>query len=67
MNSKFVLGLPRAKQLGLKHYKKHLRGCDQHLPGGSHNSATVVQGVVTWYSSEGYSAVQWGGKVQEVQ
>ena len=28
MNTKFVLGLPRAKQLGLEHCKKNLRDCE---------------------------------------
>ena len=30
VNTKFVLGLPRAKQLGLEHCKKNLRDCDHH-------------------------------------
>ena len=37
MNTKFVLGLNRPKQLGLEHLQKNLRGCDHHpripLPG----------------------------------
>ena len=28
VNTKLVLGLPRAKQLGLKHCKKNLRDCE---------------------------------------
>ena len=26
------MGLNKAKQLGLEHWKKNLRGCDQHPP-----------------------------------
>ena len=29
-DTKCVLGLPRAKQLGLEHCKKNLRNCDHH-------------------------------------
>ena len=31
LNTKFVLGLNRAKQLCLEHWKKNLRECDHHL------------------------------------
>ena len=31
MNTKFVLGLPRAKQVGLDHAKKNLRRCERWL------------------------------------
>ena len=31
MNTKFVLGLPRAKQVGLEHAKKNLRRCEPWL------------------------------------
>ena len=41
MNTKFVLGLPRANQVGLEHAKKNLRRCERWLaepppPGYEH-------------------------------
>ena len=40
MNTKFVAGIPRAKQVGLEHAKKNLRRCELWLedppPGYEH-------------------------------